>query len=90
MTETHIAKEAPGLPGTPPDPGKATIGIIGLGYVGLPLAVAFGKRGRVIGFDVNPQRVAELSAGRDSTREVDADALAAASHVTFTSKADDL
>ena len=43
------------------------IGIIGLGYVGLPLAVEFGKLTRVIGYDINPSRVRELEAGIDRT-----------------------
>ncbi|HET8745428.1 MAG TPA: nucleotide sugar dehydrogenase [Ramlibacter sp.] len=46
-----------------------TLAVIGLGYVGLPLAVEFGKRRPVIGFDVNPRRVAELQAGDDHTLE---------------------
>ena len=46
-----------------------TLAIIGLGYVGLPLAVEFGKRRPVIGFDINPKRVAELQAGEDHTLE---------------------
>ncbi len=47
------------------------IAIIGLGYVGLPLAVEFGKKRPVVGFDINHKRIAELQAGHDSTREVD-------------------
>jgi UDP-N-acetyl-D-galactosamine dehydrogenase len=49
----------------------ARIGIIGLGYVGLPLAVEFGKRFDTVGFDINEQRIAELKAGIDRSREVD-------------------
>lgn len=60
------------------------IGIVGLGYVGLPLAVEFGKRREVIGFDINPDRVAELAEGIDRTREVDGDALKAAQWLEFT------
>jgi UDP-N-acetyl-D-galactosamine dehydrogenase len=49
------------------------IAVIGLGYVGLPVAVAFSRSGAAtIGFDINPQRIDELKAGRDTTREVDA------------------
>jgi UDP-N-acetyl-D-glucosamine/UDP-N-acetyl-D-galactosamine dehydrogenase len=55
-----------------------TVAVIGLGYVGLPLAVAFGRHRRVIGFDVNAARIAELEAGRDSTLEVEAEELAQA------------
>ena len=46
------------------------IGIIGLGYVGLPLAVEFGKKFPVTGFDINQGRIAQLQAGHDSTLEV--------------------
>jgi UDP-N-acetyl-D-galactosamine dehydrogenase len=54
------------------------IGVIGLGYVGLPLAVEFGKRYDTRGYDVNAERVAALARGEDRTREVSADELAAA------------
>jgi UDP-N-acetyl-D-glucosamine/UDP-N-acetyl-D-galactosamine dehydrogenase len=60
------------------------IAVIGLGYVGLPLAVEFGKRRPVIGFDLNAQRVAALAAGRDATGEVEPDELAAATHLVCT------
>ena len=48
-----------------------TIAVIGLGYVGLPLAIEFGKKYRVVGFDVNSRRVAELERGEDHTLEAD-------------------
>ena len=48
------------------------IGVIGLGYVGLPLAVEFGKHYETTGFDINPERIAELRRGKDRTLEVDA------------------
>jgi UDP-N-acetyl-D-galactosamine dehydrogenase len=60
------------------------IGVVGLGYVGLPLAVEFGKHFETIGFDVNPQRVAQLRKGRDSTLEVAPEELRAAQQLTFT------
>ncbi|REA62506.1 Vi polysaccharide biosynthesis protein VipA/TviB [Dyadobacter luteus] len=50
---------------------KNKIGIIGLGYVGLPLAIEFGKKYPVIGFDINKQRMQQLSCGYDSTKEAD-------------------
>jgi UDP-N-acetyl-D-galactosamine dehydrogenase len=59
------------------------LGVIGLGYVGLPLAVAFGNRLRTTGFDIDRRRVEELAAGRDSTREVDAAELAGAGRLAF-------
>ena len=66
------------------------IAVIGLGYVGLPLAVEFGKRRPVIGFDVNEARIADLSAGRDQTREVAPDELADATHLSLTTNPADL
>jgi UDP-N-acetyl-D-galactosamine dehydrogenase len=68
----------------------AKIGIIGLGYVGLPLAVEFGKHRPVLGFDVKPARIAELQAGHDSTLEVTAAELKSAGHLSFSSNAPDL
>jgi len=59
--------------------------VIGLGYVGLPLAVEFGKKRPVIGFDIKADRVAELQAGHDRTLEVSAEELQAARHLQFTS-----
>lgn len=66
------------------------IGIIGLGYVGLPLAVEFGKKYPVVGFDINKARLAELSKGHDSTLEVDDQELAEAKHLSYSSSLDDL
>ena len=54
------------------------ISVVGLGYVGLPVAVAFGERSRVVGFDVDVDRVRELAAGHDRTREVTLEALSGA------------
>jgi UDP-N-acetyl-D-galactosamine dehydrogenase len=65
---------------------EVKIGIIGLGYVGLPLAVAFGRRYPTVGFDLKPERIAELEAGRDSTLETSPEELAAATHLGFTSE----
>ena len=69
---------------------NATIAIIGLGYVGLPLAVEFGKQRPVVGFDINPARVAELQAGRDHTLECSADELHAARHLRYSHQQPDL
>ena len=66
------------------------IGIIGLGYVGLPLAVEFGKKYPVVGFDINKSRVAELSAGKDHTLECSPDELASATNLTFSTDLNDL
>ena len=66
------------------------IGIIGLGYVGLPLAVEFGKKRPVMGFDISQRRVEELKAGNDSTREVSREELLAAKHLSFTTDIGDI
>jgi len=65
------------------------ISVVGLGYVGLPVAVAFGKQGHVIGFDISEARIAELERGFDRTREVE-DADLAAAEVIYTSNPEDL
>ena len=66
------------------------IGVVGLGYVGLPLAVEFGKHFRTVGFDIKAERVAELSKGIDSTLECDAKELAAATKLSYTTHLNDL
>ncbi|MGI9537462.1 MAG: Vi polysaccharide biosynthesis UDP-N-acetylglucosamine C-6 dehydrogenase TviB [Desulfocapsaceae bacterium] len=66
------------------------IGIIGLGYVGLPLAVEFGKKFPTVGFDLNSNRIDQLLSGIDMTREVEADELALASLLEFSAKAEQL
>jgi UDP-N-acetyl-D-galactosamine dehydrogenase len=66
------------------------IAIIGLGYVGLPLAVEFGKTRAVIGFDINQTRIDALREGRDSTLEVSDDELGEAAHLSFTTDPADL
>ncbi|WP_442683983.1 nucleotide sugar dehydrogenase [Stenotrophomonas sp. JC08] len=66
------------------------IAIIGLGYVGLPLAVEFGKTIDTLGFDIDSRRVAELQAGHDHTLETDDTELAAAVHARFTADATQL
>ena len=66
------------------------IAIIGLGYVGLPLAVEFGKKRPVVGFDINESRIAELREACDHTRETDADELKAAHLLSFSSASEDL
>lgn len=68
----------------------AKIAVIGLGYVGLPLAVEFGKKRSVVGFDINLARVEELRSGKDSTLEVSAEALTQASYLQFSSELADL
>lgn len=66
------------------DLNNAVIAVIGLGYVGLPLAVEFGKRRAVIGFDIKASRIAELQAGKDSTLEIDHDEFQSAKQLKFT------
>lgn len=71
-------------------PGKYKIAVIGLGYVGLPLAVAFGKKYRTVGYDNNPRRIDELQAGRDVTLEATPAELRAAGKLNFSTEARDL
>jgi len=67
------------------DPSNIRIGVVGLGYVGLPLAVEFGRRIPTVGFDINQDRIAELEGGADSTLEVSPEELAAAEQLSYTS-----
>ena len=69
---------------------KCRLGIVGLGYVGLPLAVEFGKHFDTVGFDVKPDRIAELKAGRDSTLETTRAELKSAVQLSFTTNLADL
>lgn len=69
---------------------EAKIAVIGLGYVGLPLAVEFSKKFNVLGFDINQSRVNELKSGTDSTLEVSDDELAAAEQLTYSCSVDEL
>lgn len=66
------------------------IGIIGLGYVGLPLAVEFGKKYPTLGFDINQKRIHELAAFSDHTLEVESGEIQAATHLRFSSDRADL
>jgi UDP-N-acetyl-D-glucosamine/UDP-N-acetyl-D-galactosamine dehydrogenase len=65
--------------------GDVRIAVIGLGYVGLPLAVYMARHFPVVGFDIDAQRIAELKRGSDRTREITADEVAQARHLTFSS-----
>ena len=69
---------------------KCRIGIVGLGYVGLPLAVEFGKHFDTVGFDIKAHRIAELASGRDSTLEVSRAELKSATRLAFSSDLDSL
>lgn len=69
---------------------EARLAIIGLGYVGLPLAVEFAKWRSVVGFDINEERISQLKAGIDATLETSAEELAAASGLVFSSSTEDL
>jgi UDP-N-acetyl-D-galactosamine dehydrogenase len=69
---------------------KSTIGIIGLGYVGLPLAVEFGKRRKVIGFDIDQYRIAELQTGQDHTLECSSAQLKDAHYLQYSNQLGDL
>ena len=69
---------------------KTTIGVVGLGYVGLPLAVEFGRKRHVIGFDTNDVRIEELSKGIDRTLETTKKELNEAVYLSYTNKLEDL
>ena len=73
-----------------PDLSKVELAIIGLGYVGLPLAVEFGKLRSVLGFDINLKRIAQLKEGRDITLETEPEELRAANHLNLSTNEDDL
>jgi len=66
------------------------IAIVGLGYVGLPLAIEFGTKIETIGFDINQARIKELKSGIDSTLEVDADKMVQATKITYTNDLNDI
>lgn len=66
------------------------IAVIGLGYVGLPLAVEFGKYRNVLGFDINASRITELRSGNDHTLEVSSEELREAKHLRFTNESTEL
>jgi len=66
------------------------LGVIGLGYVGLPLAVEFGKKYKVIGFDINEKRIKELKEGKDRTLEVSREELAGSKNLSYTNKLEEL
>jgi UDP-N-acetyl-D-galactosamine dehydrogenase len=68
----------------------STIAVLGLGYVGLPLAVEFGKVLKVVGFDIKRERISELKSLFDRTREVERDELMSAKHLTFTDNVKDI
>lgn len=65
------------------------VSVVGLGYVGLPVAIAFGKVGKTVGFDINSRRIEELKAGHDRTGEVTSEDLKAA-NILFTGKIEEL
>ena len=66
------------------------IAVIGLGYVGLPLAVEFGKKVSVVGFDIYQKRIDELKSGQDHTLEVSPEELVQSTHLTYSANLDDL
>ena len=69
---------------------KDRIAVIGLGYVGIPLAVEFGKKFATIGFDINPERINELKEGFDRTLEMSSKDLESATYLSFTNTVDEL
>ena len=75
---------------TQPDFGTLRITLVGLGYVGLPLAVEFGKKYPTIGYDINGDRVTELNNGYDSTKEVEPEELNQATQLSFSNQISDI
>ena len=73
-----------------PDLGTARVAVVGLGYVGLPLAVEFGKYFPTVGFDINTARVEELKSGHDATLEVSTEELAESQQLSYTASLEDL
>ncbi|MDY7219626.1 Vi polysaccharide biosynthesis UDP-N-acetylglucosamine C-6 dehydrogenase TviB [Denitrificimonas sp. JX-1] len=71
-------------------PSAIKLAVIGLGYVGLPLAVEFGKKRSVVGFDINQPRIDALKAGHDTTLEVSDEELAEAKYLSYTANLEDL
>ena len=69
---------------------NANIAVIGLGYVGLPLAIEFGKKYRVVGFDINHERIKELSLGHDKTQECNVDEINSSAFLRFSSNIIDI
>ncbi len=67
----------------------AKIAIIGLGYVGLPLAIAFGRKVETLGFDINTQRIADIKAGHDKNNELSPKDITSAKHLSLSSDTDD-
>jgi UDP-N-acetyl-D-galactosamine dehydrogenase len=72
------------------EPEESIIGVVGLGYVGLPLAVEFSKHYSTIGYDIDAERIAKLRSGTDVTREVEDAELAAADNLRLTDKLDEV
>ena len=66
------------------------IAVVGLGYVGLPLAVEFGKHRKVVGFDIKQDRIKELESGQDSTLEVSPEGLKEAVHLSYSCDSADI
>ena len=85
-----MADAAPVPSPLPADIDALRVAVIGVGYVGLPVAVELGRTRPTIAFDVNAARIAALASGRDDTREVSAEELAASRHLTFSSDPDEL
>lgn len=72
------------------DLSKVKLAVIGLGYVGLPLAAAFGRKMQVVGFDISSARINELKGGVDRTLEVDSEGLVEAKHLAYTDQLSEL
>src|SRR5215216_173046 len=86
---SHISKSASAA-ALHLDSDGAAIAVIGLGYVGLPLAVQFGKRRPIVGFDIREERINELKSGHDSSLALGNAALACTKNIHFTADSKDL
>ena len=69
---------------------KLKVSVVGLGYVGLPLAIAFSEKYHTVGFDINDTRVCELKSGIDRTQEVSSSIIKSSKNIKFTCQIDDL
>ena len=70
--------------------GNTKIAVIGMGYVGLPLAIEFGKKFKTIGFDINNTRIQDLLIGINTTKEITSDQFESSKHLSFSISRDDL
>ena len=88
LTDTPQEEAAPGFPAADTAQRIGTVGVVGLGYVGLPVAIAFGKERPTIGYDLSTKKIHQLRQFVDPTGEVASDELKCATHLTVTDDPD--